>query len=701
MKNPIYTMFTLIAFLLLASACSQTQTPKDPATDSLLEKGTYKDKVSGIPDKLEPKSFKDENELLSFINSHESSSYGYYGGQRGGMVLEDAIATKQASAQAPDAETDFSKTNNQETGVDEADILKTDGEYIYTITDKTLYILKAHPAEDADVVSKITFKNRPTSLFVKDDKLAVFGNIDNLDEIKQLDFSPRSGLTFFNVYDISEREEPELEKEYKFEGRYFDGRMIDENVYFVVNSQPRNRGIPPMPIIIDGPDKRHVPASDITYFNIPYNNPTFITVHAINLENNENTDSETITVDYGQELYMSKNNIFITYTERKNEHELQQEINRDLLRSNLTEEDKELIEKIKQTDNDVLSQAEKERKIMQVYEAYLRFMDYDEREALEDKTEEKLKEKLEEMKYLEYTIVNKLEVDNGEVDTDANGKVPGHIINQFALDEKDDVLRIATTVSARWSRLDGQRTESENNVYTLDKDLEILGKIEGLAKDESIYSTRFMGDKLYMVTFKQVDPFFVIDLSNPKEPENLGKLKIPGFSRYLHPYDEDTIIGIGRNATSTGRSRGLKVSLFDVSDFEDPKEVASFVTQERYAQSTALYEHKAFLFSKEKNLMVIPAMNRYYSWRTEEREDGYNGAFVFEIAKDEIELRGLVDHSGNANNYYNPAVERSLYIEDMLYTKSPNLLRINAIDDLSSVKNITLKPKEDQDIPIY
>ena len=104
-----------------------------------------------------------------------------------------------------------------------------------------------------------------------------------------------------------------------------------------------------------------------------------------------------------------------------------------------------------------------------------------------------------------------------------------------------------------------------------------------------------------MVTFEQVDPFFVIDLSNPKKIKELGKLKIPGFSRYLHPYDKNTIIGIGKDATETGRTKGLKISLFDVSDVENPEEIAKYVSESRYADSTALYEHKAFLFSKEKN----------------------------------------------------------------------------------------------------
>jgi len=234
--------------------------------------------------------------------------------------------------------------------------------------------------------------------------------------------------------------------------------------------------------------------------------------------------------------------------------------------------------------------------------------------------------------------------------------------------------------------------------------------LTGLAEGESIYSTRFMGDRLYMVTFRQVDPFFAIDLSNPKDIKTLGKLKIPGFSRYLHPYDEDTIIGIGRDADLRGGQKGIKISLFDVSDVENPKEVASYVSDDRYAQSTAEWEHKAFLFDKEKELLVIPAYN--YDWQNP--NNGYNGALVFKITKDDIELRGLIDHSDGVKEsdngklgiwmpryQYSPAVERSLFIGEDLYTKSPYLLRINSLDDLSSINSLVLDSGYTGGIPIY
>jgi len=495
-------------------------------------------------------------------------------------------------------------------------------------------------------------------------------------------------MSFFNIYDMSNRANPKLEKEFKFEGNYFNARMKDNFVYFVVMNQPVFRP-EPMPLIFEGTEKRAMRISDIHYFNIPYNNPQLVTVHAIDIKEAENTDSESVAVEYGQNLYMSHQNIYITYTKFINEWELRQDIMKDLLEPFLTLADRQLIEKIKAADDDLLSKAEKDSKILQIHMSYLNLLSQKEQDELQDKAESLLEKKLEEYKHLEFTVINKIEVSDGIITVADSGKVPGHLINQFSMDEKDGLLRIATTISPRWSIK--QRTDSSNNVYALDENMKIVGELEGLAETEQIYSTRFIDDRLYMVTFRQVDPFFVIDLSNPRNIRELGQLKIPGFSRYLHPYDKDTIIGIGQDATETGRVKGLKISLFDVSDVENPEEIANYVTEERYAYSTALYEHKAFLFDREKELLVIPA----YSY---EKDSSYNGAFVFRIAKDDIELRGLIDHSKGSSPYYQPQVERSLYIEELLYTKSPGLLRINEIDDLSSVKDIQLKGSSKIDV---
>jgi uncharacterized secreted protein with C-terminal beta-propeller domain len=694
------------------------------STGTTLTQGTYSSGALFDPTvELTAKSFKTEKEFTDFVKKNAGGSYNYYyGGMRGGVMMDSmklsssiaptaaGAAESNAAVQVNAEEGGYSTTNNQVRGVDEGDIMKTDGNYIYTVTGNTVFIIKAYPGKDAEIVSTIKFKSQPQGLFINGNKLAVYGNFYDLDYFKEIDFVPKQGMTFFNIYDLSDKENPDLIKEYKFEGNYFESRMYGDFVYFITTTGSYYREPYPTPLVIDGTVKSSIAFDRIYYYPIPYQSVQFANIHAVDLESPDNdVESKSIAVESSQNMYMSENNIFITYTEYINEWELRQKITIELLTPELTESDKDLIEKIKESDDEVLSQAEKESKIMQIVQTYANYMSEKEQQDFSDMVDEELQKKLDEYEYMEYTIINKVSVDNGEIDIAANGKVPGYVNNQFSMDEYKNVLRIATTISARWSYLKGesQNTESTNNVFTLDEDLELLDSIKGMAKGETIQSTRFMGDRLYMVTFRQVDPFFVIDLSNPNNIKELGKLKIPGFSRYLHPYDENTIIGIGRDASATtGQTRGLKISLFDVSDVENPEEIAKFVTDERYAQSTAEYEHKAFLFSKINNMLVIPAYSYNYDRCWGEgcmdtgSTTGYNGAFVFKITKEEITLRGLIDHSSGSKDYYSPAVERSLYIQDELYTKSPNLLRINKIDDLSKVKNIELQAG-DSPYPVY
>jgi uncharacterized secreted protein with C-terminal beta-propeller domain len=204
------------------------------------------------------------------------------------------------------------------------------------------------------------------------------------------------------------------------------------------------------------------------------------------------------------------------------------------------------------------------------------------------------------------TIIHKISIDEANLDYITKGSVPGRLLNQFSMDEHDDRLRVATTVEY-YTQYQG--TVRSNAVYVLDENLEIVGGLDEIAPDESIFSARFMGDRLYLVTFQQIDPFFVIDLSSDT-PKILGELKIPGFSNYLHPYDEDHVIGVGRDTKEVGSGRvqqlGVKIALFDVSNVSDPKVVDDFVIGDSSTHSEALNDHKAFFFDKKKDILSIP-----------------------------------------------------------------------------------------------
>ena len=641
---------------------------------------------------LEPSGFSTVEELNAFLNSQQGGRGGY---ARGDVVMEEVAAdtARAPKAAGGDGGRSYSETNVQVEGVDEGDIIKTDGEYIYTVSGDTLFVVKAYPGNESEVVSKVDIeKGEPRGLFIRGDQLVVFGGVEQYDRFEDLALSSDVALTYVDVYDVSDRSSPSLEEEFMLEGSYVESRMVDGHVYFVTRERP-SAGPRPLPIYVEGGVVKEVPLRSVRYFPTEYDDVSFVTVTGLSLEGLE-LASETLAVESSQTVYMSEDNLYLAHAKTVDKWRIEQEVMIDVVVPMLSEADKEVVERIRDVDSSVLSEAEKRRKVLEIIRRYVGYLPETEQDSLEEKVDAKVKERLDEYEYFQYTVINKVSVDGLDIDVEANGMVPGSVVNQFALDERDDVLRMATTVDHRWEP-GYEGPETENFVFTLDEDFEELDRLTGLAPGERVYSARFMEDRLYLVTFRQVDPFFVIDLSNPSEIEKLGELKITGFSRYLHPYGDDLVIGLGREATETGRRRGLKLSLFDVSDVSDPQEVSKWVSDERYASSTAEYEHHAFLFSREKNLLVIPAYSHDYR-----DGSGYNGALVFHVSEEDIELRGLVDHSMASDDRYGPAVERSLYIEDLLYTKSPSLLRINALEDLHSVKNVSLSWKTG-DMPVY
>jgi len=296
------------------------------------------------------------------------------------------------------------------------------------------------------------------------------------------------------------------------------------------------------------------------------------------------------------------------------------------------------------------------------------------------------------------TQIHRFAVSEGVVSYQACGEAPGYLLNQFSMDEYNGYFRVATTTNGP-TDIDGWTTK--NNVYILDMNMDVVGKVENLAPGERIYSARFMGDRGYMVTFRQVDPLFAIDLSDPLNPEVLGELKITGYSDYLHPYDGNHIIGIGKEATEQGRFLGMKIALFDVSDPSNPIEIDKYEIGDRGTTSPVLDDHKAFLFDRGLNMMVMPVLiaeadGNDDDWRWGEYV--WQGAYVFDISPEEgISLRGGITHyedGFDVDNYrYYDAlndVKRSLYIDDVLYTISNGKMKMNDLDTLDYIGGVEL-----------
>jgi uncharacterized secreted protein with C-terminal beta-propeller domain len=322
-----------------------------------------------------------------------------------------------------------------------------------------------------------------------------------------------------------------------------------------------------------------------------------------------------------------------------------------------------------------------------------------------------------------------VKIDGLQLTLQAQGAVPGYTINQYAMDEYNGNLRIATNlqgglIAIPFAGLGSTQNTQSNNLYVLNENLSIIGSLEGLAHGENLHSVRFIGDKCYLVTFMRTDPLFVIDLSQPTNPTVLGELKIPGYSDYLHPYDETHLIGVGKEAVDSNQGdfawyQGLKLSLFDVSDVNNPVQLSNFTIGDRGTDSQVLTDPKAFLFDESKNLLVIPVSLALVDNATLQQiqQSGqsaasaygttvWQGAYVFSLTLDSgFTLKGTITHLDpsllnsqgqltNSNDYYNTQnqwITRSLYIGNTLYTVSNSEVKLNSLTDLSQIAQVNLQ----------
>ena len=505
--------------------------------------------------------------LKEKFDTHQSYQYRYGGGVRffeAGALPAAAISAEDSDADSAFAQTgggspskDFSTTNIQVKGVDEADIIKNDGKYIYIVKGNTVRIVEAYTPDNMKEISNLDFGEkefRPNQIFVNDDQLIIIGR--SLESYYPVPINEGEPITFplypyqgaktkVYILDITDRSNPTEERVVTFDGNYHTSRRIQDNLYLVLNEQPRywnmkniEKGEDLVPRFKDGGKEAEpmVGCADIRYFP-GHAQPNYLIIASIPLDDSDGEIDREVFLGSSDNVYSSRTHLYVATNKVNYGYYTDWDSNRD--RNN--------------------------------------------------------------------TLVFKFALEDGDINYINRGQVPGRILNQFSMDAHLDHFRIATTRGY----VGRTASDSTNNVYVLDKDMKTVGKIEGIAPGEKIYSTRFLGNRLYMVTFKKVDPLFVIDLKEPTNPKILGKLKIPGYSDYLHPFDENHIIGFGKDAIDAEKGnfawyQGFKMALFDVSDVANPKQKFVELIGDRGTNSELLGNHKALLFDKEKGLLAFP-----------------------------------------------------------------------------------------------
>ena len=680
------------------------------------------------PDEL--KKFSSIEELKNFLKANSESS-GYYATESM-MVKTTSVAPGVARAQSvSDSASEFSSTNIQVQGVDEPDILKNDGKYIYTITGNKVVITEAFPASGMKILSEIDFnQTNLNGIFINNDKLIVFSDSYNYIPYEPMEagvaYKVRADIMCFRggcggysesktnvyIYDISDKESPILEKNITLDGSYNDARMIDDYVY-VISTKYVYADNPQPPVYIMDGIKSSVPITDIYYFDYPDSSYVFTSISAVNINSQEFNTKVYLTGNTGT-LYVSKENIYLTHQKTFNYKDYQNKLIEDVFLEVLPENEQEKVQEILDSDNNFY---DKYNDIQQIVYNYSNSLEGEEKDNFDSALQEKMQNfQIKMQKETDKTVVYKINIDKDEITYKTSGDVPGHLLNQFSMDEHEGNLRLATTTGDSWGG------NSLNHLYVLNEELEILGKVEDLAKGEKIYSARFLGDRAYMVTFKKIDPLFVIDLSTPEAPEVLGYLKITGYSDYLHPYDENHIIGIGKEAKGGGENfawyQGMKISLFDVSDVSAPVEQAKFEIGDRGTDSPVLHDHKAFLFDKKRNLLVIPVtvneiQDNQKQWPGQDTDSIYGepvwqGAYVLNIDENSISLKGKITHFDSSEqtqdkwNFYDSKyqIQRSLFMDDVLYTFSNSMLKANDLSTIDELNSIEL-PYTQNYYPVY
>lgn len=557
-------------------------------------------------------------ELLAIINAMEET----FKEELTRESVFDSLAptTNESGAAQQDGAKDFASTNEQVEGINESDVVKTDGEFIYVATRDSIKIYRAnngYPQLTDEIkvsVNKDTGEYIEYSeLYIDNGKLIILGRKGEMRNwIRPLP-QPEPGImvesimpydggrefVYLGIYDVNRDGKLSLIKEVEVQGNLLSSRKKDNHVYLVVNKHLSYYGpyaeefIPMFRDSTIGADYKELPVDSVLYHPTRYS-PNYLLITAVDIEDEKKPATIEAFLGSGSEVYMSENGLYVA-------------------------------------GND--------------YSSF----------------------------WGSVTNIARFTVEDTKIGYSGGGMVEGRLLNQFSMDEHNGNLRLATT---KWSG------ESLNAVYILDKNLNQIGAVENLAPGERIYSARFMGDMGYIVTFRQVDPLFVLDLADPFNPKVTGELKVPGFSNYLHPISKDVLLGIGQDVDEkTGRQQGIKLSLFDVSDSGVPKEIGNLILGDSGSSAEVLYNHKALMIKEQDDIIAFHA--RLSSAKGDISRKTTDGVLVINVSEEgNLELIKQISNEG----IYGQNVERPIYIEDVLYYVIDDSLRAFQMNDYTEMK---------------
>ena len=650
------------------------------ATDAAGNSGTATQRVT-VQDSIAATA---EEELETYLKDQYATSvlsneaYGYEADvilepttivAEGDVVEVVEMAAIDESVKLDAASGDFSQTNIQEAGVDEADRVKTDGTFMYIADQGKIDIVKVVPPDAMSVISTVDVNGRIGEIYLFNDILVVLFVPDDdagetgptperigTIEIGMPYWLPINSQAGVMLVDVSDPSDPNTIRTVVVDGLLVSSRLTSGKLHIVQQFLP---DLPPLELNCDGTEE------DCNA--------------AINANRQSLSDLTLEDLIPSYETYDGNGNLlssgrFIAPDDFYQPDDPQGGSIVSLMTLNLNDPD--------QAFQSVGIIADAHLVYASTESLYLGATLWNAEPLSEGPYDQRLQ-----------TVIHKFDLAGDRVNHLGSGNVQGKVLNQFSLGEYQGILRIATTTGERWWGNNGL----SNHVYCLqatDGSLEIIGKIEGLAPGENLYSARFIGARGFLVTFVRIDPLFTLDLSDPTDPKVVGELKVPGYSDYIHPLGENHLLTVGKDVKlQDGMAwyQGVQLSIFDISDFGDPALLHKEIIGARGTSSQALYNHKAFTFWAENDLLAIPIA--LYEYENEPDNSWHRGSHTFSglyvyrtTAESGFEFLGRIDTEPSAMTY--PDWTRSVFIDDSVYAIKRNAVRSADIDDIENSVSI-------------
>ncbi|EFM38240.1 hypothetical protein HMPREF0379_2065 [[Eubacterium] yurii subsp. margaretiae ATCC 43715] len=566
---------------------------------------------------------------LQKIASH-IPNYGYVTTAQDSSAREKTNSSTSSKSEAGSTG-DYSKTNIRTEGVDEADIVKTDGKYIYYVRNKSVSIVDAN-VSNLKKVSEIkneSNKKNIINIYADNKMLTVISK-----GYKKLSGGDSMSVTTVETYDLSDINNPKLLKSNEIEGNYKESRKKGNIIYLLTKN----------------------------YFKIDFGYAKYKVDKNDDTRPPKNLKIESAGIDLSKIMYLP-------FTPSRHITSI----------SSISQHSEGV------TDN-LSYMGDSEALYMSNDNVYMSSLRYSYSKGNEG----------------EKTEIKKFAIENGKFRYVGKNEIEGGVINQFSMNEENGVFFVAHTKNKF------RRDEKIENIITsFDKNMKKISSLDGLAPSEKIYSTRFMQGKAYMVTFKDIDPLFVIDIKDPGKMKVLGYLKIPGYSNYLHPFKTGYLIGFGHNTHQNKYGNitidGYKISLFDVRDFANPKEVDVINIGGKASSSYIDTDHKALMFDNKRDIFALPVYATkvtkkvYDSKEYDDLIEEFDGAFVIKVSEKGFDTKGKVSHytekeiaDNKANQYYDytKKIQRCVQIGDNLYTLSQGMVKVNNINTLEEIKSL-------------